>query len=443
MKHYRKQDILSMAAEEGIELIYLQFIDVFGILKNVVIPAGQLEQALENKCTFDGSSIEGFVRIEESDMYLYPDPTTFQILPWRFQQHKAARLMCDVYRPEGIPFEGDSRYILKKSLRKCVSMGYAFEVGPECEFFLFHSDEQQRPVTTAHERAGYFEVTPLDLGETTRREAVLMMEKMGFRVEASHHEVAPFQHEVDFQPNNALLMADILMTFRMTMRALAQNNGLCATFMPKPVSGVDGSGLHLNMSLKREGKNIFFEKKDKMKLSKECYHFIAGLLEHARGMSLICNPLVNSYKRLVPGYEAPVAISWSAMNRSPLIRIPASRGASTRIELRSPDPSCNPYLVMAVCLEAGLEGIEKGLEAPDPIGKNMYELSSETLRKLCVKLLPGNLREACDAFEQDQFVQKVLGEHISRKFLEAKKREWLEYSEQVSKWERDAYLIKY
>ena len=443
MKHYRKQDILSMAAEEGIELIYLQFIDVFGILKNVVIPAGQLEQALENKCTFDGSSIEGFVRIEESDMYLYPDPTTFQILPWRFQQHKAARLMCDVYRPEGIPFEGDSRYILKKSLRKCASMGYAFEVGPECEFFLFHTDEQQRPVTTAHERAGYFEVTPLDLGETTRREAVLMMEKMGFRVEASHHEVAPFQHEVDFQPNNALLMADILMTFRMTMRALAQNNGLCATFMPKPVSGVDGSGLHLNMSLKREGKNIFFEKKDKMKLSKECYHFIAGLLEHARGMSLICNPLVNSYKRLVPGYEAPVAISWSAMNRSPLIRIPASRGASTRIELRSPDPSCNPYLVMAVCLEAGLEGIEKGIEAPDPIGKNMYELSSETLRKLCVKLLPGNLREACDAFEQDQFVQKVLGEHISRKFLEAKKREWLEYSEQVSKWERDAYLIKY
>ena len=443
MKHYRKQDILSMAAEEGIELIYLQFIDVFGILKNVVIPAGQLEQALENKCTFDGSSIEGFVRIEESDMYLYPDPTTFQILPWRFQQHKAARLMCDVYRPEGIPFEGDSRYILKKSLRKCASMGYAFEVGPECEFFLFHTDEQQRPVTTAHERAGYFEVTPLDLGETTRREAVLMMEKMGFRVEASHHEVAPFQHEVDFQPNNALLMADILMTFRMTMRALAQNNGLCATFMPKPVSGVDGSGLHLNMSLKREGKNIFFEKKDKMKLSKECYHFIAGLLEHARGMSLICNPLVNSYKRLVPGYEAPVAISWSAMNRSPLIRIPASRGASTRIELRSPDPSCNPYLVMAVCLEAGLEGIEKGLEAPDPIGKNMYELSSETLRKLRVKLLPGNLREACDAFEQDQFVQKVLGEHISRKFLEAKKREWLEYSEQVSKWERDAYLIKY
>ena len=443
MKHYRKQDILSMAAEEGIELIYLQFIDVFGILKNVVIPAGQLEQALENKCTFDGSSIEGFVRIEESDMYLYPDPTTFQILPWRFQQHKAARLMCDVYRPEGIPFEGDSRYILKKSLRKCASMGYAFEVGPECEFFLFHTDEQQRPVTTAHERAGYFEVTPLDLGETTRREAVLMMEKMGFRVEASHHEVAPFQHEVDFQPNNALLMADILMTFRMTMRALAQNNGLCATFMPKPVSGVDGSGLHLNMSLKREGKNIFFEKKDKMKLSRECYHFIAGLLEHARGMSLICNPLVNSYKRLVPGYEAPVAVSWSAMNRSPLIRIPASRGASTRIELRSPDPSCNPYLVMAVCLEAGLEGIEKGLEAPDPIGKNMYELSSETLRKLRVKLLPGNLREACDAFEQDQFVQKVLGEHISRKFLEAKKREWLEYSEQVSKWERDAYLIKY
>ena len=443
MKHYRKQDILSMAAEEGIELIYLQFIDVFGILKNVVIPAGQLEQALENKCTFDGSSIEGFVRIEESDMYLYPDPTTFQILPWRFQQHKAARLMCDVYRPEGIPFEGDSRYILKKSLRKCASMGYAFEVGPECEFFLFHTDEQQRPVTTAHERAGYFEVTPLDLGETTRREAVLMMEKMGFRVEASHHEVAPFQHEVDFQPNNALLMADILMTFRMTMRALAQNNGLCATFMPKPVSGVDGSGLHLNMSLKREGKNIFFEKNDKMKLSRECYHFIAGLLEHARGMSLICNPLVNSYKRLVPGYEAPVAVSWSAMNRSPLIRIPASRGAGTRIELRSPDPSCNPYLVMAVCLEAGLEGIVKGLEAPDPIGKNMYELSSETLRKLHVKLLPGNLREACDAFEQDQFVQKVLGEHISKKFLEAKKREWLEYSEQVSKWERDAYLIKY
>ena len=443
MRHYTKQDIIHLAAEEEVEFIHLQFTDVFGMPKDVVITAGQLERALDNKCTFDGSSIEGFVRIEESDMYLYPDLATFQIFPWRYGQAKEARFMCDVYRPEGIPFEGDSRYILKKVLRKCASMGYSFEVGPECEFFLFQKDQEGRPVTDGHDHAGYFDIQPMDAGEDTRREVVHMLEKMGFWIEASHHEVAPCQHELDFQPANALDMADILMTFKMTVRILAKKNGLHATFMPKPFAGLDGSGLHINMALKKDEKNIFFDKKDRMKLSKECYHFIAGLLNHARGMSLICNPLVNSYKRLVPGYEAPTAVSWSAMNRSPLIRIPDSRGAGTRVEFRSPDPSSNPYLVMAVCLAAGLDGIERELPAADPIGKNMYEMSAEELGKLRVELLPGSLQEACQAFEEDLLMSQVLGHHISRKYLEAKRQEWLDYSRQVSGWELDQYLFKY
>lgn len=443
MGMYTKQDIIQLVEEKDVQFIRLQFTDVFGTLKNVAITASQLEKALDNKCMFDGSSIEGFVRIEESDMYLYPDLNTFEILPWRPQHGKVARLMCDVYRPNGVPFEGDSRYVLKKVLKKAVHMGYTFDVGPECEFFLFHTDDNGQPTNITHERASYFDVTPLDLGENARRDIVLTLESMGFEIEASHHEVAPGQHEIDFKYDNALVTADNIMTFKMVVKTIAKRHGLYATFMPKPITDVDGSGMHINMSLEKDGKNAFFDKKDPMGLSQECYQFIAGLIKHAKAMSCICNPLVNSYKRLVPGYEAPVAISWSSINRSPLIRIPASRGASTRIELRSPDPAANPYLVMALCLAAGLDGIENKLTPPDPIGQNMYLLTQEQIAQMHIDVLPSTLGEACDAFEQDDYIKEILGEHISVKYLEAKRKEWHEYCRQVSDWETEEYLYKY
>ena len=443
MGNYTKQDIIQLVEEKDVQFIRLQFTDVSGTLKNVAITASQLEKALDNKCMFDGSSIEGFVRIEESDMYLYPDLNTFEILPWRPQHGKVARFMCDVYRPEGVPFEGDSRYVLKNVLKKAAKMGYTFDVGPECEFFLFHTDDNGQPTNITHEKASYFDVTPLDLGENARRDIVLTLESMGFEIEASHHEVAPAQHEIDFKYDNALVTADNIMTFKMVVKTIAKRHGLYATFMPKPITDVDGSGMHINMSLEKDGKNIFFDKSNPMGLSKECYHFIAGLIKHAKGMSCICNPLVNSYKRLVPGYEAPVAICWSSINRSPLIRIPASRGAGTRIEFRSPDPAANPYRVMARCLAAGLDGIENELEAPEPIGKNMYLLTEEQIADMNIDVLPATLGEACDAFEEDKYIQEVLGEHISKKYLEAKRKEWHEYCRQVSDWETEAYLYKY
>ena len=443
MKNYTKQDIIQLVEENDVQFIRLQFTDVFGMLKNVAISVSQLERALDNKCMFDGSSIEGFVRIEESDMYLYPDLNTFAILPWRPQHGKVARFMCDVYRPEGTPFEGDSRYVLKKVLQKAADMGYTFDVGPECEFFLFHLDDNGQPTTLTHEKAGYFDVTPLDLGENARRDIVLTLEEMGFEVEASHHEVAPAQHEIDFKYDNALVTADNIMTFKMVVKTIAKRHGLYATFMPKPISGVDGSGMHINMSLSRHGKNVFFDKNDPMNLSKECYHFIGGLMKHTRGMTCISNPIVNSYKRLVPGYEAPVDIAWSVGNRSPLIRIPAARGAGTRIEFRSPDPASNPYLVMALCLAAGLDGIENELMPPEPIGKNMYQMTKTQLSSLHIDKIPTTLGEACQAFEEDKFLQDILGEHVSAKYLEAKEREWKEYCSMVSQWELDEYLYKF
>ncbi len=443
MNHYTKQDIIEIVEENDVEFIRLQFTDVFGMLKNVAITASQLERALDNKVMFDGSSIEGFVRIEESDMYLYPDLSTFEILPWRPQHGKVARVMCDVYRPEGVPFEGDSRYILKRVLSMLSDSGLTFEVGPECEFFLFHTDDNGQPTTLTHEKASYFDVTPLDLGENARREIVLNLEKMGFEIEASHHEVAPAQHEIDFKYGNALVTADNIMTFKMVVKSIAKRHGLYATFMPKPVHGADGSGMHINMSMSRDGKNIFFDKTDPNGLSEECYHFIAGLLAHARGMSCICNPLVNSYKRLVPGYEAPVVIAWSSNNRSPLIRIPAARGAGTRIEFRSPDPASNPYLVMAACLAAGLDGIRRKLVPPEPLGKNAYQYTDEQLKEKGFETLPRTLGEAIEAFEQDTYLQTVLGKHICEKYMEAKKKEWNQYCTHVSQWEIEEYLYKF
>ncbi|MCI5597100.1 MAG: type I glutamate--ammonia ligase [Lachnospiraceae bacterium] len=442
MKKYTKQDIMDIVEEEDVRFIRLQFTDIFGTFKNVAITASQLEKALDNKCMFDGSSIEGYVRIEESDMYLYPDLDTFEIFPWRPQNGKVARMICDVYRPHGVPFEGDSRYVLKRVLKQAAAMGYSFNVGPECEFFLFHTDEDGRPTTITHERASYFDMAPLDLGENARRDIVLTLEDMGFEIEASHHEVAPAQHEIDFRYDNALKTADNVMTLKLVVKTIAKRHGLYASFMPKPLTSVDGSGMHINMSLSRNGENIFADPTSPDGLSQECRYFIAGLIKHARAMSIFTNPLVNSYKRLVPGYEAPVQVAWSSINRSPLIRIPAARGASTRVEFRSPDSAANPYLVMAVCLAAGLDGIKNKLEAPNPVNINFYEMSDEEIQEAGFVSLPRDLKEACQALEEDDFIQDVLGEHVVKKYVDAKKKEWMEYSREVSQWEINEYLYR-
>lgn len=442
MSKYTKQDIIRLVEEEDVEFIRLQFTDMFGTFKNVAITKSQLGKALDNQCMFDGSSIEGFVRIEESDMYLYPDLDTFAIFPWRPQQGKVARIICDIYRPDGQPFEGDPRYILKKTLAEAKAMGYQFDVGPECEFFLFHTDEEGRPTTTTHERAGYFDLGPVDLGENARRDMVLALEEMGFEIETSHHEVAPAQHEIDFRYGEGLAAADNIMTFKLAVRTIAKRFGLFASFMPKPKHGVNGSGMHINMSVSKEGRNIFSEPSDEWGLSKEAYYFMGGLMEHMRGMAAITNPLVNSYKRLVPGYEAPMYIAWSATNRSPLIRIPASRGASTRIELRCPDPAANPYLALAVCLAAGLDGIRRKIQPPAPINSNIFEMRKSEKLALQIAALPADLYEAVKEMEKDALVCQVLGSHISERYAKAKKAEWRAYREQVTEWEISNYLYK-
>lgn len=444
MSRYTKDDIFRMVEEEDVEFIRLQFTDIFGTLKNIAITSSQLEKALDNKCMFDGSSVEGFVRIEESDMYLYPDYDTFEIFPWRPQQGKVARLICDVYTPDGKPFEGDPRWILKKTIKEANEMGYRFDVGPECEFFLFHTDDNGLPTTLSHEKAGYFDLGPNDLGENIRRDMVLTLEDMGFEIEASHHEVAPAQHEIDFKYDEVLKTADNIQTFKMTVKTIAKRHGLYATFMPKPKFGISGSGMHINMSLATEkGKNIFADENGKIGLSDDAYHFIAGIMKHARGMSAITNPLVNSYKRLVPGYEAPVYIAWSAKNRSPLIRIPASRGNGTRVELRNPDPTANPYLVLALCLAAGLDGIKNKIEVPESVDCNIYEMTPGERRAAGIENMPADLKEAVDCLVADEFLCSVLGEHITTKYVEAKMKEWENYTTRVSQWEIDEYLYKY
>ena len=442
MSRYTKQDIMRRIEEEDIEFIRLQFTDMFGSLKNVAITSSQLEKALDNKCMFDGSSIEGFVRIEESDMYLYPDLDTFETFPWRPQQGKVARLICDVYKADGTPFEGDPRYVLRRVLQEAAEMGYSFDVGPECEFFLFHTDDNGMPTTISHEKASYFDISPLDLGENARRDMVLTLEDMGFEIEASHHEVAPAQHEIDFKYGPALATADNIMTFKLVVKTMAKKHGLFASFMPKPLYGVNGSGMHTNMSLTKNGKNIFDDPKGKNGLSKEAYYFIAGIMKHIKGMTAIANPLVNSYKRLVPGHEAPVYIAWSATNRSPLIRIPASRGAGTRIELRSPDPAANPYLLLALCLAAGLDGIKHKMEPPKSVNGNVFELTEEEMGAQHIEIIPFNLCRAVEAMEADPFIREVLGNHVFSKYVEAKKAEWDQYRKQVTQWEIDEYLYK-
>lgn len=443
MKNYTKEDIIRLVEEEDVEFIRLQFTDIFGNLKNVAITASQLERALNNQCMFDGSSIEGFVRIEESDMYLHPDYNTLEIFPWRPQQGKVARLICDVYRPDGTPFEGDPRHVLQRAIAKAAEQGYTFKVGPECEFFLFQSDENGLPTTITYEQAGYFDLGPMDFGENARRDMVMTLEDMGFVVEASHHEVAPSQHEIDIQYDEALATADNIMTFKLAVKSIAKQHGLHATFMPKPVYGVNGSGMHINMSLYHNGRNIFADSSDGNGLSKEAYYFIGGLMKHMKAITAIVNPLINSYKRLVPGYEAPVHIAWSAKNRSPLIRIPAAGGEGTRIELRSPDPAANPYLALAVCLGAGLEGIEQKLMPPASVDCNIFEMSQEEKNARKIEEIPGTLLEAIEALEQDSLMKEILGEHVYHKYMEAKKEEWQSYRSQVTEWEIARYLNRY
>lgn len=445
MSKYTIEDILRLAVEEDVEFIRLQFTDMFGILKNVAITSGQLENALHNRCIFDGSVIEGFVRIEESDMYLHPDLDTFEIFPWRPQQGKVARLICDVYRPDGKVFEGDPRHVLQKVLKEAQDMGYRFYVAPECEFFLLQTDEEGTPSLTSREKAGDFDVSPLDCSENVRRDIILNLEDMGIGVMASYHEKAPAQHEIDMEREEGVKIADNIMTFKMATRTIAKRHGHHATFMPKPRAGVNGSGMHLNFTLlDADGRNVFVNTEDERGLSDTAYFFINGLLSHMQGLSLLTNPLVNSYKRLVPGYDAPVYLAWSARaNRSTLLRIPAVRGEDTRIELRNPDSAMNPYLALAGCLAAGLDGIRKQKQPPLPVEENLFDMEPHKRAALGVESLPETLGEAIHAFEKDEFIKKVLGDHIYSKYLEAKKREWREFRANVTDWEVQEYLYKY
>ena len=441
MNKYSKEDIIRLADENDVEFIRMQFTDIFGQMKNVAITRAQLEKALNNQIMIDGSSIEGFTRIHESDQYLHPDLDTFVILPWRPQHERVARLICDVYNPDGTPFVGDPRHVLKNVLDKAAKLGYTFNVGPECEFFLFDTDEHGRPTTQTSDEAGYFDLGPLDHGEGTRREICIALEAMGFEIEASHHEVAAGQHEIDFKYADALTAADNIMTFKLAVKTIAQRNGLHATFMPKPIFGMNGSGMHTNMSLFKDGKNIFFDENGERKLSREAYSFITGLLEHAKSLVAVTNPLVNSYKRLVPGYEAPVYLAWSASNRSALIRIPAARGQSTRVELRCPDPSCNPYLALAVCLAAGLDGIERGLVPPEEVTENIFSMDARTRADNGIDNLPGTLFEALELMKRDPLMADTLGPHAYESFLAGKYHEWDTYRTQVTEWEIEQYMV--
>jgi len=433
---------MKLVEEEDVEFIRLQFTDIFGMMKNMAVTSGQLQNAIEHGCLFDGAAVDGLARPEESDMYLKPDLDTMAVFPWRPQQGKVARLICDVMKPDGRPSEGDSRYILKKVIREAKDLGYTFNVGPECEFFLFHTDNDGLPTRVTHEQAGYFDLSPLDLGENARRDIILNLEEMGFEIESSHHEIAPAQHEIDFKYGDALKTADNIMTFKLAVKSIAKQHGLHATFMPKPKSGWNGSGMHTHMSLSKNGINIFEDSEDENGLSREAYYFIAGIMKHIRGMSLILNPVVNSYKRLIPGYDAPVYISWSRINRTPLIRIPAAKGHGTRIELRSPDPACNPYLALALCLAAGLDGISNQLVCPPPVNRNQYQMTEKEVESLGIERLPGNLHEAVREFQKDEFVQSVLGKHISEQYIELKLKEWRQYEAEVTDWEIQKYLYK-
>ena len=443
-KNYTKDEIRKIAQDENVQFLRLMFTDISGVIKNVEMPVDQLDKVLDNKVMFDGSSIDGFVRIEESDMYLYPDLNTWMIFPWGSEHGKVARLICRIYNTDGTPFNGDPRNNLIRILDEMHAAGYTdFNIGPEPEFFLFKLDDQGRPTLHLNDKGSYFDFAPIDLGENCRRDIVLELENMGFEVEASHHEAAPGQHEVDFKYANALEAADDIQTFKLVVKTVARKHGLHATFMPKPLDGINGSGMHMNMSLFHDKGNAFYDKSGERQLSNDAYHFLAGLLEHARGLTAIANPTVNSYKRLVPGYEAPVYVAWSGRNRSPLVRVPASRGLSTRLELRSVDPTANPYAIIAAMLEAGMDGIRQEMTPLPAVDRNIYRMDDEERKANHITDLPSTLHNALKALRDDQVLRDALGQHLYQSFMEAKKLEWASYRQMVSQWERDQYLELY
>jgi glutamine synthetase len=444
MAKFTREDIKRLSAEENVKFIRLQFTDILGTIKNVEIPVSQLEKALDNKMMFDGSSIEGFVRIEESDMYLYPDLNTWVVFPWTAEKGKVARLICDIYTPEGEPFAGDPRNNLRRVLKEMEELGFTnFNLGPEPEFFLFKLDQQGEPTLELNDQGGYFDFAPTDLGENCRRDIVLELEEMGFEIEASHHEVAPGQHEIDFKYADALTACDQIQTFKLVVKTIARKHGLHATFMPKPLYGVNGSGMHMNLSLFTNGVNSFYEPTGDLEMSETARQFIAGILKHAPNFTAGAGGAVNSYKRLVPGYEAPCYVAWSARNRSPLIRIPASRGLSTRVEVRSVDPAANPYLAMAVLLKAGLDGIKNKLTPPAPVDRNIYVMSKEERIEEGIIDLPATLVQALDQLKSDEVIVAGLGEHIFEHFIEAKEIEWDMFRTVVHPWEREQYMSMY
>jgi glutamine synthetase len=438
------KDVVEKAKADGVQFISLQFSDIQGTIKSITIPVGGLEEALDRGIWFDGSSIEGFARIYESDMVLKPDPTTYRVLPWSIPERRRARIICDLFRPDGTPFAGDPRTVLRRVLTRAEDRGLLFNTGPELEFFLFKKDGEFPTQPVPHDVGGYFDFSPRDEAQQVRSDIILSLEKMGMEVEASHHEVASGQHEIDFRYGDALSSADNAVTFKYTVKAIAATYGLYATFMPKPIFGINGSGMHTHQSMFDEaGNNLFYDPDDEYRLSKLAYSFIAGQLIHAKALAAIVAPTVNSYKRLVPGYEAPAYICWAQINRSALIRIPRyspGRESSTRAELRCPDPSCNPYLAFAVMLAAGLDGIEKGMTAPPPVNEDVYDFDEDDLRERSIGVLPGTLGEALRALSDDAVIRDALGEHVYEAFLRAKQAEWDDYRIRITEWELQRYL---
>jgi glutamine synthetase len=424
--------------EKKVMFIRLQISDIFGMIKNVEVPVGMLDQVLNNKIMFDGSSIDGYVRIDESDMYLRPDLETFAVFPWNLDGYSTARFICDVYRPNGKVFEGDPRSVLKRVMKYAQDMGFNVNAGPEPEFFLFKLNDNLD--INLHDHGSYFDLLPVDFGEETRREIVVSLEKMGFEVEAAHHEVAPSQHEIDFKYTNALKTADNIQTFKLVVKTIALFKNLKATFIPKPVFGINGSGMHIHLSLEKDGENAFYDKDGESQLSKTALSFIAGILEHAKSITAITNPIVNSYKRLVPGYEAPVNIAWATGNRSALIRIPQARKNGTRLEYRSPDPTANPYLALALLIYAGLDGVKRSLTPPKPVAENIFDMTRKMREEKGVETLPADLHQAIENMKKDPLIKEVLGEHIYFKFIEAKEKEWEEFCKSVTNWEIKKYM---
>jgi glutamine synthetase len=440
----RADEILRECREQNVHFMRLQFTDIDGIIKNVEVPESQFAKALGGEVMFDGSSIEGFTRIEESDMLLIPDLDTFVVFPWESDHGFVGRLICDIALPDGSPFDGCPRSALRKIVRRAKDMGFAAMAGPEAEFFLFNVDEEGKPVIVTHDRGSYFDLSPMDKGEEARRDVAMVLEAMGYEVEAAHHEVAPGQHEIDFKYADAVSTSDNIVTFRFVVKKVALMHGLHATFMPKPLSTENGSGMHMNMSLfDLSGRNAFNDPAGSYGLSESARGFIAGLLDHARAFVAVTNPLVNSYKRLVPGYEAPINVAWSEKNRSPLIRVPAARGVQTRCEVRVPDPSCNPYLAMSVLLASGLDGIERGLDCGAPVNRNIFEMSHREKRRLKITQLPSNLSEALIHLSKDSVMKSALGDHIYTHFQLNKRREWDTYIKEIHGWELRRYLDRY